>query len=41
MISLKHALDQLYSKANSKKAAEMKNSIKIDRGLSWNIQPRT
>ena len=30
MISLKHALDQLYSKANKIKAIQMKNSVKID-----------
>ena len=41
MITFTDAIDQLHTKANSKKAAEMKNSIKIDRGLSWNIQPRT
>jgi 3-methyladenine DNA glycosylase AlkD len=31
MISIKTALEQLHSKANQKKATEMKNSIKIDR----------
>ena len=40
MISFTDAVKQLHAKANPKKAAEMKNSVKIDRGLPWNIQPR-
>jgi hypothetical protein len=31
MIKFTDAIDQLHTKANSRKAAEMKNSIKIDR----------